>query len=104
MSDLKLLVIVSRGACRVWIAFELGLNFGEHIVDLDLIPIHPWTNKDDIVRVNRIILELITYGVYAFQYANIIWNPISVFEWFVFTCMYPLVKRGNHLIIAQDDG
>ncbi|KAF9233284.1 hypothetical protein BU15DRAFT_66716 [Melanogaster broomeanus] len=85
MSDLKLLVIVSRGACRAWIALELGLNFGENIVDLDLFPVHPRTNKDDI-------------------YANIIWNSMSVFEWFTFTCVYPLVKRGNHLIITQDDG
>ncbi|KAF9231093.1 hypothetical protein BU15DRAFT_68622 [Melanogaster broomeanus] len=94
-SDLKLLVIVSRGACQAWIALELGLNFGEHIVDLDLFPVHPRTNKDDI---------LINYGTYALQYANIIWNPISVFGWFAFTCVYPLVKRGNHLIITQDDG
>ncbi|KAF9233442.1 hypothetical protein BU15DRAFT_66587 [Melanogaster broomeanus] len=82
--DLKSLVIVSRDACRVWIALELGLNFGEHIVDLDLFPVHPRTNKDDI-------------------YANTIWNPVRVFEWFAFTCVYPLVKRGNHLIITQDD-
>ncbi|KAF9233439.1 hypothetical protein BU15DRAFT_66585 [Melanogaster broomeanus] len=96
MSDLKSLVIISRDACRVWIALELGLkcarshsngsrsssnafpSFGEHIVDLDLFP---RTNKDDI-------------------HANTIWNPISVFEWFAFTCVYLLAKRGNHLIIT----
>ncbi|KAF9231094.1 hypothetical protein BU15DRAFT_82837 [Melanogaster broomeanus] len=94
--------LIPPAACRVWIAPELGLNFGEHIVDLDLFPVHPrpGTKKEDIVSVNRIILELITYGICA----NIIWNPISVFEWFAFTCVYPLVKRGNHLIITQDDG
>ncbi|KAF9233440.1 hypothetical protein BU15DRAFT_66586 [Melanogaster broomeanus] len=101
MSDPKLLVIVSRGPCGSRLLSGSAWSvFGQRIVDLDLFPVHPRTKKEDIVSVNPIILELISYGVYALQYANIIWNPIRVFEWFAFTCVYPLVKRGNHLIVT----
>ncbi|KAF9231096.1 hypothetical protein BU15DRAFT_68625 [Melanogaster broomeanus] len=70
MSDLELLVFVSRGTCRFWTALEFGLNSVERIVEyLDLLrepqsssspAVH---HKEDIVSVDRIILELITYGI-----------------------------------------
>ncbi|KAF9231097.1 hypothetical protein BU15DRAFT_82841 [Melanogaster broomeanus] len=92
MSDLELLVFVSRVAPVI--------SSVQRIVEyLDLLrepqsssspAVH---HQEDIVSVDRIIIELITYGIYALHYGNTVWNPITVFEWFTFTWVHVPVGR-----------
>ncbi|KAF9235343.1 hypothetical protein BU15DRAFT_78092 [Melanogaster broomeanus] len=76
MLDLELLVFMHVGSGLLSSSSEVYLDLLREPQPSSSAAVHPRTNKKDAVSVNCIILELITYGVYALQHADTTWNPI----------------------------